>query len=85
VMIVLILITETLASRASSGPVNHRWLAASLVFIAVAAAFSASDASGARCDPQDHVFQGHAIWHVLGSISLGLAHFHYRQFVAIFR
>jgi hypothetical protein len=85
VMIVLILVTEIFASRASSSPVNHRWLAASLVFIAGAAAFSASDASGLRCDPQDHLFPGHAIWHVLGSISLGLAHFHYRQFVAIFR
>jgi Ceramidase len=85
VMIVLILITETLASRGASTPINHKWLAASLFFIAVAAGFSASDASGMRCDPKDHVFQGHAIWHVFGSISLGLAHFHYRQFVALFR
>ena len=84
-MIVLTLLTEVLATRASKVKVDHRYLAGSLVFIAVAAAFSASDASGARCDPKDHLFPGHAIWHVLGSVSLGLAHFHYRQFVALFR
>lgn len=85
IMVLLTLVTEVLASRASKVPVNHKWLAGCLVFIAAAAAFSASDASGARCDPHDHLFPGHAIWHVLGSVSIGLAHFHYRQFVNLFR
>ncbi len=85
VMIVLTLVTEVLATRASTVKVDHRFLAGSLVFIVAAAAFSATDASGARCDPHDHLFPGHAIWHVLGSISIGFAHFHYRQFVSLFR
>jgi hypothetical protein len=85
VMIVLTLITEVLATRASAGKVDHRFFGVSLAFIAVAAGFSASDASGLRCDPHDHVFQGHAIWHVLGSISIAFAHLHYRQFKSLFR
>lgn len=85
VMIVLTLITEVLASRAATGPVKHYFFALALGFITVAAAFSGSDASGLRCDPKDHVFQGHAIWHVFGSISVAFAHLHYRQFKSMFR
>lgn len=84
-MIALTMVTEVLASRASTVKIDHRWFAGALVFIVVAAAFSASDASGRWCDPKDHVFQGHAIWHVFGSISMAFAHFHYRQFKALYR
>lgn len=85
VMIVLTLVTEVLATRAATAPVRHRALAVCLVFIAIAAAFSAADASRAWCDPADHVFQGHAIWHVLGTVAIGFAHVHYRQFAGLFR
>lgn len=84
VMLVLILVTEGLASQVARAG-TYRFLGLSLVFIAMAFSFSASDATGARCDPKDHVFQGHAIWHVLGSISMAFAHLHYRQFKALFR
>lgn len=85
VMIVLTLVTEVLASRVSKEKIRYGALAGCLLFITAAAAFSASDASGLRCDPKDHLFQGHAIWHVLGSIAIAFAHFHYRQFVGFFR
>ncbi len=32
------------------------------------------------CDPQNHFFQGHALWHVLGAIGLTIAYKHYEQF-----
>ncbi len=83
-LVVATLATEVLATRASTTPVSHRALAGCLVFIVAAAAFSASDASGARCDPHDHLLQGHAIWHVLGAISMVFAHQHYRQFAQRF-
>jgi len=53
-------------------------------FWPVAAAFSASDVSRARCEPADHLFQGHAIWHVLGAFTIAAAFRHYRQFNAQF-
>jgi len=85
IMIILTLITEGLASRVAKQKINYRAFAGCLFFIGMAAGFSASDASGMRCDPKDHVFQGHAIWHVLGSVAILFAHFHYRQFVGFFR
>lgn len=84
VMIVLTLVTEGIASRRSSQRVDHKWLGVTLLFIAVAVTFSATDASGLRCDPSDHFFPGHAIWHVLGAGAMAFAHLHYRQFVALF-
>ena len=84
-LLVATLTTEVLASRSAATPVSHRFLGISLVFIAIAFGFSASDATGARCDPQDHLFPGHAIWHVFGSVSIAFAHLHYRQFKSLFR
>jgi hypothetical protein len=34
--------------------------------------------TGVFCDPENHVVQGHAIWHVLGATSLVFAALHYR-------
>lgn len=48
--------------------------------IAAAAYMSFLDVSRHWCDPKDHVFQGHASWHVFGAIALFLSYFHYRQF-----
>ena len=76
------LVTEAIATRRSSVPVGHRYLFGSLAVIAVAGAFSASDASRLWCDRSNHVFQGHAIWHVLNGIGIPLAFVHYRQFRA---
>ncbi len=84
-LIVLVFITEVLASRASKTPVAHGFFGVAIVFIVAAAAFSASDASGLRCDPKDHLFPGHAVWHLLGSVSMAFAHLHYRQFKGLFR
>lgn len=61
-----------------------RWFLGALLVIVVAAAFSGSDVSRRWCDPSSHVFQGHAIWHVLNAIGIGLAYVHYRQFKAQF-
>lgn len=74
--------TEVLATRRHRNPV--RWFLAAVAFIGVAAVFSASDVSRRWCDPSDHVFQGHAIWHVFNAVGIGLAWAHYRQFKAQF-
>ncbi|WP_437905280.1 ceramidase domain-containing protein [Sorangium sp. So ce327] len=54
--------------------------ALSLALLLVAAAFSALDVSRAWCNPKSHVLQGHAVWHVLSALSLGVVFYHYRQF-----
>jgi hypothetical protein len=83
-MLLGVLATEALASRRAGGAVSHRFLFGALAFIAVAAGFSAADVTRAWCVPERHVIQGHAIWHVLNSVGIVLAHFHYRQFRGVY-
>lgn len=78
------LVTEFLATKRATVPVAHKYLFGSLALIFIAGAFSASDASRAWCDPSSHVFQGHAIWHVICAAGIAVAHVHYRQFRAAF-
>lgn len=60
-------------------PIDRRLFWAALATLTVAAGFSAADVTGVFCDPDDHLVQGHAIWHVLGAISLVFSAFFYRQ------
>lgn len=84
VLLLATLVTEVLATKRSAAPVKHAYLFGGLALIFIAGAFSASDASRAWCDPSSHVFQGHAIWHVICAAGISVAHFHYRQFTTAF-
>jgi hypothetical protein len=77
VLILAIVATEFM-QRARAG-LDRRLFFAALATLVVAAGFSAADVTGVFCDPNDHFVQGHAIWHVLGAISLVFAAFFYRQ------
>lgn len=57
---------------------DRRFFYLSLVALIVAAGFSAADVTRTFCDPEDHFVQGHAIWHVLGSLSIVFAACYYR-------
>jgi hypothetical protein len=80
VLIVAILVTEVLASRKSVKPIRYKALGWALFFLAIGAAFSASDVTRKFCTPDNHWIQGHALWHCFNSISLLLTIYHYRQF-----
>jgi predicted membrane channel-forming protein YqfA (hemolysin III family) len=75
--VLALLLTEPLALRRSRERGKLAFLAASVGSLIVAATFSALDLSRVFCDPNDHVVQGHAIWHLFSALSLGLAHAHY--------
>lgn len=78
--IVFVLILGIVATEWMQAPapgLDRRLFVAALATLTVAAGFSAADVTGAFCDPDDHFVQGHAIWHVLGAISLVLAAFFY--------
>jgi predicted membrane channel-forming protein YqfA (hemolysin III family) len=55
------------------------WLA--LITITIAETLSILDAKGIFCNPEDHVIQGHALWHVIGAISNYFTFLFYKQFV----
>jgi hypothetical protein len=77
VLILAIVATELMQPR--SAGLDRRFFYASLATLMVAAGFSAADVTRVFCDPDDHFVQGHAIWHVLGSISLVFAAAFYRK------
>lgn len=80
IVFVLILgIVATELRQRTAPPAGRRWFYASLATLSVAAGFSAADVTGAFCDPENHFVQGHAIWHLLGAISLVFAAFFYRR------
>ena len=69
-----ILVTEAMlaAKTASAGPARtpRRFFFVSLGLLTLGALASLADAARLVCDPQSHVLQGHAIWHVLTALSL---------------
>ncbi|NDF14431.1 hypothetical protein EB061_03810 [bacterium] len=64
--------------RGSTYSMKNFWISAA--FIGAAAACSLADVKRFHCDPSNHWLQGHAMWHVLGSIALLFSYFHHRQF-----
>jgi hypothetical protein len=85
--LVLVLVLVTLATEAMirlrrlERP-EYRWFWTALGLITVAMTFSALDHERIFCDPKDHLIQGHAIWHMLGAVSLYASYLFYRQFAA---
>jgi len=75
-ILILLIITTELKQTAPSR--KYFWLTV-LCFL-IAAIFSALDVSRILCNPQNHYFQGHGIWHLLGGLALFFSFFHYRQF-----
>lgn len=79
----LVLLTEAMALRLASPRPSLRPLSAAVGCFVLAAVCSGLDVSRVWCDPNDHLIQGHAVWHLLGAVSLGFSLFHYRQFRSV--
>lgn len=56
-----------------------RPFALALALLGAAGLCSALDVTRVWCDPQDHVLQGHALWHLLAACGLVAAFVHYRR------
>lgn len=68
------------ARRGPEGAYPLRWFVVSFGLLNVGAVCSALDVTRRWCDPNSHVLQGHATWHVLTALSLGAAFLHVRRF-----
>jgi len=67
---VIVLVASDMIVR-RRGRRSSRWYVASIVAIALAVAMFLLGRTGSPfCDP-DSLFQGHAVWHVLGAVGLG--------------
>ncbi len=80
ILLVGILVTEVIATRKATRKVRHGMLFFSLFFLGIGTAFSVGDVTRKFCDPNNHWIQGHALWHLFGSLALLFSIFHYRQF-----
>lgn len=83
VLILFILATEIVCANRAVRKIEFRNLAFCLVSLSVGAFFSASDVTRRICNPDNHFFQGHALWHILGAVSLFFSILHYRQFYSL--
>ena len=77
-LILGIIATEVLLRRRSAYPMRYFGLA--ILALTAGAVGSGLDVSRRLCDPQSHLLQGHAAWHVLSAVSLLFSFLHYRQF-----
>lgn len=50
------------------------------VLILVSVSFSWVDLKRISCDPTDHIFQGHAMWHIVSALAMFTSYFHYRRY-----
>lgn len=87
VLLLLVFITEYFAqkkfiqnnSTSRSTPSNlDFYLMTALIVVAVS--FSWVDLKRISCDPTDHIFQGHAMWHIVSALAMFTSYFHYRRY-----
>jgi hypothetical protein len=81
-LIAVFLVSEGIAARKSAQKIHYRFFALSIAFLGLGAVFSAADVTRRICDPKS-LFQGHALWHILGAVALFFSYLHARQFWAI--
>ncbi len=78
---IVIAVTEVFATKRNTGlAISHRWFGLGLATIVLAEVFSILDMKRVLCMPQNHIIQGHAIWHVIGAVGIYFVYLFYRQF-----
>lgn len=77
--VLLVLITEFIAYRRQDKVRSYRWLILGLLFTALAQTFSQLDLQRVWCEPSNHFWQGHALWHFFSAIGLIFATKHWLQ------
>lgn len=80
--VVFIVVTEILCYKNSQRKISYHFYIIGAVFVALAQTASLLDLARVSwiCDPTNHWFQGHALWHVLSAIGLTFVYKHYEQF-----
>jgi hypothetical protein len=76
----LFLIFSEVRLKKVSLSANYKPFMISLVLIVIAISFSLLDVTRTMCTPDNHFFQGHAIWHLFSAMSLFFAFKFYKQF-----
>lgn len=74
-LVIFIIISEHfLKEKRRQNGHSYAFYYLSVLFLGIAATFSALDVSRTFCHPEDHLIQGHALWHIFTAIA-GLTNF----------
>jgi len=76
-VLALLAVGSELTVPPAGRPASYRDFAAALALMLLAATFSALDLSRVWCDPEDHLLQGHAAWHLTSAAALVFVFRHY--------
>lgn len=76
----IILGLEILCFNKAIQKIDYRFLGLGLIGIIIAETFSLLDVNRIMCDPNNHIIQGHALWHVIGAIAFIPVFKFYQQF-----
>lgn len=79
-LVVSNLVLEVRLNSRSSENVDTRYFWSSIGMMAVGITFSILDAKRIFCDPNNHLIQGHALWHVFVSVAFVFWALHIKQF-----
>ncbi|MBC7690903.1 MAG: ceramidase domain-containing protein [Methylotenera sp.] len=85
VEIISAFIIEAALAKRSLKKISYGYYFAGMGVFAIAYAFWFTDTKRLICDPNDHFYQGHAVWHIVNSFCFALFHLFYRQFQDQFR
>jgi hypothetical protein len=79
---VFIGITEAILYKQNKRPQSYKFFGLGVLFIVLAQSASLADLNRLEfiCDPHNHFFQGHALWHVLSAFGTYFAFIYYQQF-----
>ena len=78
--VILILILVIIATELMQKSASRKYFYLATLCLALAESLSLLDLKRVLCDPSNHWFQGHGVWHLLGSLSLWFSYQHYLQF-----
>ena len=79
VEVMLVVASEAWLAKTRPGT-RYADLGWTLLYFGVAVAFWIGDFTRTVCDPSNHWFQGHAMWHLFGALPFRYAQRFYRQF-----
>ncbi len=74
--------TELRLMRTGQRAREYRFFYLMAAVMALASTFSVLDVTRVLCDPTNHLFQGHATWHLLSSLGMAAGYLFYERLLA---